>query len=446
MLHHAPYSSLIFDGLFLGAVALIWLMLGYQSLLFFLGHSYYKKTRHNPTPPPPVPDGELPPVSVLVPCHNEERVVAHTIQALQRLDYPAGKLEFLIVNDGSTDGTLATIHSMAGDPRVKAVDVPPQLAARGKANALNYALACAAHELIAVYDADNLPEPGALRPLAARMVVEPPLAAAVGMYRSWNRRRTLLTRFLNIEAIGFQWILQAGRWMLMRLTFLPGTNYVIRRSVLEKLGGWDVAALTEDSELTTRIYMSRQQVGFVPASVSWEQEPERLGNWFRQRRRWVRGNNYILRKWGVALLKPHRHHLEMLYSLLMYYLFFAALVVSDLTFVLSWAGLISIDVPGPYGLVWILAYVTFVLQLVIALSCEPGEDTKGNILLTLAMYFTYCQLWIPVVAAAVYDDWIVRRETRWAKTERYAVDCEMAAEGRTGPGRSDAGPAGPLAE
>ena len=81
----------------------------------------------------------------------------------------------------------------------------------------------------------------------------------------------------------------------------------------------------------------------------------------------------------------------------------------------------NINVPGPYSLVWILAYATFVLQLIITLSCEKDEDSILNILLTFVMYFTYCQLWIPVVAAAFYDDFIVHRAIKWAKTERYQV-------------------------
>ena len=98
------------------------------------------------------------------------------------------------------------------------------------------------------------------------------------MYRAWNRHRALLTRFLNIESIGFQWILQAGRWMLMRLTMLPGTNYVIHKAIVEQLGGWDQQALTEDAELSIRIYQAGYQIQLVPASVSWEQEPEHLKN------------------------------------------------------------------------------------------------------------------------------------------------------------------------
>ena len=226
----------IIDGLFVSTVALIWFMLGYQSLLFFLGHVYYRRTRHAAKNLPEIPDAELPCISVLVPCHNEGRVIAHTIKALQKLDYPANKIEFLLINDGSTDDTAEVIRGFAADSRVRLLEVPAPLSARGKSGALNFALSQARHPLIAIYDADNLPEPGAIRPLAVQLVRDPNLAAAVGMYRAWNRRRALITRFVNIEGIGFQWMVQAGRWMLMRLTMLPGTNYVIRKSIVEKTG------------------------------------------------------------------------------------------------------------------------------------------------------------------------------------------------------------------
>ncbi|MGD1156846.1 MAG: glycosyltransferase family 2 protein [Terriglobia bacterium] len=417
------YSHWVIDALFVGTVALIWFMLGYQSVLFFLGHIYYRRTRKAAQDVSELPDSELPGISVLVPCHNEARVIAHTIRALQGLEYPADKIEFLLINDGSTDNTAEVIRSFSADRRVRLLEVPPDLSARGKASALNYALPYTRHSVLAVYDADNLPEPGALRSLAVHLVRHPELAAAVGMYRAWNRRRALLTRLVNIEGIGFQWIVQAGRWMLMRLTMLPGTNYVVHRAVIERVGGWDERALTEDSELTVRLYEAGYYVQLVPTSVSWEQEPESLLNWFRQRRRWVRGFNYVMQKHAFKLLRarPRRIAFEILSSHLLYYFFFLAVVASDILFVLCLARLININVPGPYSLVWILAYATFVLQLVIALSCERGEDSVANILLTVVMYFTYCQLWIPVVAVAFYDDFIVHREMKWAKTERVQV-------------------------
>jgi cellulose synthase/poly-beta-1,6-N-acetylglucosamine synthase-like glycosyltransferase len=426
------YSSILIDGLFVASVTLIWFMLAYQCLLFFLGHKYYRQMRLFKPKTPAVPDSDLPAVSILVPCHNEERVIAHTIRALQALEYPEGKVEILIINDGSTDKTADVVREFTSDPRVRLLNVPPERAARGKSGALNYALGKATHPILAIYDADNMPERGALRPLAEQMMIDPSLGAAIGMYRAWNRKRALLTRFLNIEGISFQWILQAGRWMLMRLCTLPGTNYVIRRELVEQLDGWDESALTEDAELSIRIYQAGYRIQMIPASITWEQEPEGLKVWFRQRRRWVRGSNYLFQKYAGSLLKtrPRRIGWELLYSLALYYLFFLAVVISDVLFVLSVCGLIHIPVPGPYGMVWIFAYATFIGQLVIAISCEPGEDTGVNILLTCLMYFTYCQLWIPVVAAAFYDDFIVRREKTWAKTARYEVSAAAASQNR----------------
>ncbi len=125
--------------------------------------------------------------------------------------------------------------------------------------------------------------------------------------------------------------------------------------------------------------------------------------------------------WALSL-KPRRIGLELLYSLWLYYVFFAAIAISDVLFVLSATGLVRISVPGPYGFVWLFAYVTFVLQLIIALAYERGEESAQNILLTMLMYFTYCQLWIPVVARAFYDDFILRRPLKWAKTERFDLE------------------------
>jgi cellulose synthase/poly-beta-1,6-N-acetylglucosamine synthase-like glycosyltransferase len=301
------------------------------------------------------------------------------------------------------------------------IDVPLLLAARGKAGALNYALRVAAHPILAIYDADNRPEPSALRPLVEELVRDSSLAAAIGMYRVVNRRRNLLTRFLNIEGIGFQWIVQAGRWMLLRFVSLPGTNYVIRRDLVKRLGGWDENALTEDAELTLRVYQAGYLIKFVPASASWEQEPETLTVWFRQRHRWVRGYNYLFRKYAGSLLRarPRLIAWELLYSLSLYYIFFVATVISDLLFLASLAGLVRITVPGPYALVWMFAFLTFVLQILVALSCEHEEDTLLNLLLIMLMYVTYCQLWLPVVARALWDDFIVHRPLKWAKTERF---------------------------
>jgi cellulose synthase/poly-beta-1,6-N-acetylglucosamine synthase-like glycosyltransferase len=80
----------------------------------------------------------------------------------------------------------------------------------------------------------------------------------------------LLTRFINIETLSFQWLVQAGRCFYFKLTTIPGTNFVIKRSLLEQLGGWNTQALTEDTELTIRIYEKGYHISWVPEAVTWD--------------------------------------------------------------------------------------------------------------------------------------------------------------------------------
>ena len=83
------YSGTVFNVIFLIAVTVIWFMIGYQALLFFMGYRYYSRIRRSGPFMPKVRDSDLPGVSVLVPCHNEELVIEDTIKALLALHYPA---------------------------------------------------------------------------------------------------------------------------------------------------------------------------------------------------------------------------------------------------------------------------------------------------------------------------------------------------------------------
>ena len=88
-------------------------------------------------------------------------------------------------------------------------------------------------------------------------------------------------------------------------------------------------------------------------------------------------------------------------------------------FMLSF-GVVSLHALGPYSEIWLLAFALFVLEVTIALSRERGEDSLSNMALVTVAYFTYCQLWIPVVVFAFVDDVVLRRKKVWAKTERFA--------------------------
>jgi cellulose synthase/poly-beta-1,6-N-acetylglucosamine synthase-like glycosyltransferase len=415
-------TSVWIDAAFVASVVIIWFMLIYQFVLCVLGFLYSRQSarargrlRSSAV--------ELPRVSLLIPAHNEAVVLDRTLAAMAALDYPSERLEIIVINDASTDRTGEIASAWARrNSSFRVLNLTSAERAGGKSAALNRGLKICRYETVAVYDADNTPEPSALKDLALQLAADPDLGAVIGTFRTVNRNRNCLTRMINIEGIGYQWMVQAGRWMLLRVCTLPGTNLLIRRLLLVSLGGWDQEALTEDAELSIQIYEAGFKIKYVPYAVTWEQEPQRLSTWFRQRRRWVRGNNYVLVKHlrRVMKIRPRRLGLELLYTMSLYYVFFAAILLSDFLFVLGVLGALRIDVPGPYGEVWVLAFAMYVLELALALSRE-SEDSIVNILLACLSYFTYCQLWIPVVCLGFFDDFVRRKARLWSKTERFEV-------------------------
>ncbi len=417
--------QIIVNGLFVLAVILIWFMIGWQLLLTLAGYFHHvssmKERRNVDTD---AEAQELPGVSILIPAHNEDVVIDATLRAMRALSYPEEKLEIIVINDGSTDrtGDIVRQHAME-DPRIICFDVPAGEGGKGKSRALNLGFRRARFPVIAVYDADNTPAADALRYLTVQLVRHPELGAVLGKFRTVNKTRTLLTRFINIETLSFQGILQAGRWKMMRIATLPGTNFVIRREIIEELGGWDEDAITEDSELSIRMYMQGWKIKFIPYSVTFEQEPETWSVWIRQRTRWVRGNNYVSKKFlgQWKALRSRRLRFEVFNAVALYYIFFVAIVISDLLFILAATGVIAIPLPGPYTLVWIMAVVLFYAEIMLALSYDH-EDSFIAFLLIGAMYLVYSQLWLVVVAKALYMDVIRKEGMTWAKTVRFARD------------------------
>jgi cellulose synthase/poly-beta-1,6-N-acetylglucosamine synthase-like glycosyltransferase len=394
-------------------------MIIYQLILTLFGYQY---RRHTERALAEIARSEekLPPVSVLIPARNEEIVIRKTLEKILSLDYPRKKMEVIVIDDGSADNTASIIEEIAStDSRVRLIRLPIAPVGRGKAHALNVGLKQASHDLIAIYDADNNPEPSSLKLLVMNLIADVGLGAVIGKFRTLNRRRNLLTRFINIETLSFQWILQAGRYRAFGVAILPGTNCVIRKDVLASCGGWDEAAITEDAELSVRIYQKGWKIKFVPTAVTWEQEPEKWSTWVRQRTRWVRGNNYVIRKFaGQAFRLRNRFlSLEFLYLFILYYLFLGAIVISHLLFLLCGLGILSVTLPGPYTAVWISAFVMYLLEIILVLSYED-EDSSLNILITAIMYFTYCQMWIYVVFRSFYLDIARKRIGVWDKTER----------------------------
>jgi cellulose synthase/poly-beta-1,6-N-acetylglucosamine synthase-like glycosyltransferase len=203
---------------------------------------------------------------------------------------------------------------------------------------------------------------------------------------------------------------------------LPGTNFVMWTSLIRELDGWDEQALTEDSELSIRIIQHGKKIKYIPYAITYEQEPQEWRVWVRQRMRWVRGNNYVLGKFFRELpqFQNKRLAFDVLYTLSLYYVFFVAILVSDVLFLISALNLVSITLPGPYTVVWIMAFILFLFEILLAVSYDREDGVRTFGLITL-MYFTYCQLWIYIVVRAMYVEYVKKEGKVWDKTERFDV-------------------------
>jgi len=413
---------IILELFFVISVILIWFMIAYQFILSIYGYVNYIKSLKERKDIDAM-EFDYPTCTILIPAHNEDKVISYTIEAMCNLNYPKDKLTIMVINDGSTDNTKEIIESYAAnDSRVVLYDVPKGEGGKGKSRALNLGIKKVDSEVIAIYDADNTPDPEALRYLVAQLILHKELGGVIGKFRTVNKKRNLLTRFINIETLSFQSMLQAGRWQMHKVATLPGTNLVLRTDLINQLNGWDEAALTEDSELSIRIYEEGYLIKFIPYAITYEQEPEKWKTWIKQRVRWVRGNNYVIAKFykRITKFKNKRLGFDLLYTLSLYYVFFVAVILSDILFVLSLLGIIHIPLPGPYNLVWIIAFVLFIFEIMLAISFDR-EDTVPNFGIVLLSYFTYCQLWIFVVIRAFYLEKIKKDKNFWDKTVRFDV-------------------------
>lgn len=370
---------------------------------------------------------EYPMVSIMVPAHNESIVIRKTVLSLLGFDYPKDRYEIIVINDNSSDHSaevLKEIQKNHPTRKLIVINTDNIMGGKGKSNALNIALSVAKGTVIAIYDADNTPAPDALRILVENLMEDDKLGAVIGKFRTRNRNASLLTRFVNIETLAYQCMNQAGRYFFFKLCTIPGTNYVIRRSIIDAMGGWDTKALSEDTEISFRLYRMGYYIKFMPLAVTWEQEPQKLKQWFKQRTRWAKGNLYVLIKNFKYAFDPKAGpmRLDVFYYALVYVLMLTSLICSDSIFLLGILGLCHVTLGGFSTLLWGMAILLFVLNVLITLSVEKNEFNAESAILILLMLFTYSKMWVAVVVKAVYlsiQDAVFDKEVVWDKTERF---------------------------
>ncbi|MEJ0097761.1 MAG: glycosyltransferase [Bauldia sp.] len=224
----------------------------------------------------------LPEVTVIVPAHNEEKVITKTVRSLLASSYP--NVRILVVDDGSRDRTAAVVaEQFAGDPRVRLFSKPNG----GKASALNLGLAFAETEIVVMLDADTVFRRDTIFHLT-RPFADPEVAAVAGNAKVGNRDN-LITRWQALEYIISQNLDRRAFELLNGISVVPGAVGAWRRSPVHKVGGFTSDTLAEDADLTIRLSRAGYKVRNAPAAIAMTEAPDTVHGLVAQRSRWTLG-------------------------------------------------------------------------------------------------------------------------------------------------------------
>jgi cellulose synthase/poly-beta-1,6-N-acetylglucosamine synthase-like glycosyltransferase len=225
----------------------------------------------------------FPKLSILIPAFNEEDTLAASIDSLQKLSYPS-KAEIIVVNNGSTDGTLKVASDYAKKGLIKLVN----LGRPNKGAALNAGLKAAKGELIAVMDADSIVRPDAANKLVGYFE-DPKVAAVVASIKPiQNKKRTFIERMQHAEYIISNLYRKLGSLTDM-IYVTPGAFSLFRSKALREVGGFAEKNLTEDLEIALRLRSNGWYIRNSMSAVAYTALPENLRQLYSQRIRWYRG-------------------------------------------------------------------------------------------------------------------------------------------------------------
>ncbi|RED11283.1 glycosyltransferase family 2 protein [Pontivivens insulae] len=242
----------------------------------------------------------LPIVTILLPVLREVSVLDTLIASMRALNYPDHRLDFLILveeGDQTMRDALATRHL----PHNMRMLVVPAARLRTKPRAMNYALPFCRGEIIGIYDAEDRPDPEQIRRVVAQLNVSSPRVACVQAHLDfYNPNQNWLTRCFTLEYATWFRVLLHGAQALRFPLPLGGTSVFFRADILRRLGGWDAHNVTEDADLGMRLARKGFRCEMV-RSTTYEEANPAMGNWLRQRSRWLKG--YAI-TWATHMRRP----------------------------------------------------------------------------------------------------------------------------------------------
>lgn len=415
-------------GYFMGLVSI------YYVALFTLSHRAF--ARRDPV------DAPRPPIALIVPAHDEETVIGHTLEALTQLDYP--HFCVIVVNDGSTDRTGEYARAFESTGRVRVVDRPLEVAGQGKGAVLNEGyhvlgeLLTQGDPLVAgferdevvvgIIDADGELEQEALEEIA-RLFGNPRVGGVQMGVIIGNAPDGLIARCQDLEFVGFTHLAQAARDRIGSVG-LGGNGQFTRLRALRQLGPapWS-DCLTEDLDLGLHLTRLGWKIRFCRTTSVTQQGVSTLRAWIRQRTRWAQGH-YQCWEHVPRLMTANNVRLVTRLDLILYLLFVAFVMIVAANLVIGILGVLGVVTvvneflsfmpAGPPRNISILliGLAPVVILLWRYQQHSPHPLRWWEVPAYGAAFAVYAYLW--AIASLIAWSRLVRGRTAWAKTRRIA--------------------------
>ena len=231
---------------------------------------------------------ELPMITILAPLYKEANLAQGLVRSLAQLDYPRSLLDIKLLLEADDDITVNAVRSLELGKEFDVILVPASLP-RTKPKACNYGLRRARGEFTVIFDAEDRPESDQLKKVVlAFSQAADNVACIQAKLNYYNPRVNFLTRSFALEYTAWFDLVLPGIQRLDGPIPLGGTSNHFRTAVLRELGGWDPYNVTEDCDLGVRISILGYRTLLID-STTWEEANSELGNWIRQRSRWIKG-------------------------------------------------------------------------------------------------------------------------------------------------------------